>query len=346
MKISKQNYFNLKNIILFFFFLNGLFITKNRCSRIFGLLSYHTIVIFCVTLSTTCILTNHLPVIYYVISLSLTLAIVLWWILYLRRKQIYKIIFILLKKVHLNACQRLFLISSLIPFYIPFLLYSYSVYNIIIHGYKSRIHSQMSNNFLNYMVFFGEKMLHYLEYSIFHMTYVLFSVCCFLTLEYLKHLDCHKTSKYTHSTFRKMKFIISLIKQIENVLSLPILLLFCKESLDIFCVITAFCGGSEFTTSKIRYFTVSVCEIFWFLQIVLLAHSVQDYCLTILSETFTALNESEPSHSRFTYLNYKRWKSSITLTVGNMFTIKRSIILSAVTSAITYGVIISQFNLN
>lgn len=351
--ISRRRRSVFVKVLLITMFLNGILIHPNKFLLYFLAIVYHIAWGLSVTKSVTCLITNnHLIDLYSANLIALILAIILWWILFIRRNKIYKFIL----RLSVKQIDSTLKVQILIIFFTAILFPSVFLYIDMIHraivddegnlGPRPCRYFMMSKNTDEKIFFLSIDIIRpYISYSIFFLTFQEFFICGFLTWRYVEQTESRINSEDISRVLPVLKSTVMTVKELEDAMSLPVIFLLCKIAVDTFNGVSALCSGEKAEYARFTFLLTGPEESAWLLLIAVLGDSIQKQCLNVMNVSFARLRSSS-SGIGLNYLDYKNMKGSTVLTAGSVFRINRGLLLKALTSAITYAVIISQFKNN
>lgn len=346
MHASSDSSLFLRKILLTSLCLNGIFINSKKRFRIAGMIIYNLSWLTCTNYPAFCIAHNKLIDIYSVLIVSFLFTLILWWIIYLQQNEIYKLIcHISIQSPRLNLLQKSFLVFFLVVGSPPSVLYMCYAYFGFVNRPISHPCFPQNTLFSKYTMFTGQVMIPGVMYGIVYSTLLLFCISYYSILKNMQATARNNSHKNVLSVWLDVTYAISIIQQIERTLTFPVLLAFCKVSVHAFTVITALCSGNVARQAKVYCIIIAAHGSGWLFLMVILADAVQEYCLEALNKTFSRLKKLKYLSTNLNYFYYKMLKASTVLTVEKMFRMQRSIIFSAITFTVSYGVIISQFKM-
>lgn len=348
-RTSKRRNSVFINLLLISLFVNGILLHRNKYLRfIFGM-TYHVAWGLSLTKTMTCIITNtYLVDLYSGYLVVHIVAITLWWTLYLKRNLTYACISRLSWKYgDFKIATKIFIVVLALILFPPFFLYAdltnRAVTEDSIGPRPCRYFKSVSNDYTKSAFLIIEATRPYISYSIFFAAFLSFFLSGLLTIKCLNHIAERIYLEDSVFVWNKLKYTIIIVKEMENIVSLPVFLVLCKIAVDIFNGVSAICSGHRAKYSQFVFLMAVPQELIWLLLIVVLGDSIQKQSLKIINSSFSHLRYSKTVHVCLSYIDYKNMKSATVLTAGNVFKINRSLLLKALTSAISYGVIISQY---
>lgn len=351
--ISKHQTSLFVKILTISLFLNGICIYRSNTLRYLMATTYHIAWILSVTKSVTCIITNTYLIDLYSGNLIVhILAIVLWWILFSRRNKMYRFVLRLSPKhATLQIKTKVLAVFLMIILFPPFVLYTDMVTRIVVNDEDNKLGPRPCRYFKHskstYLKHFFQTLdiiRPYISYSIFFLVVLTFFMSGCLTWRKFQRIEkrIDSPSQDILSAWRTFKSTVLIVKELEATMSLPVFFLLCKIAVDTFNGVSALCSGETAEYARYVFILTVPQETAWLLSVVVLGDLIQKLCLKIMNVGFSRLRSSPSVRLDFNYLDYKNMKAGTVLTAGNMFKLNRGLLLKALTSSITYAVIITQ----
>ena len=346
---SKRRNSIFVNLLLISLFVNGILVHPNRCIRFIFAVAYHIAWGLSLTKTMTCIITNkYLVDLYSGYLIVHIVAIILWWTLYSKRNLMYAFVLRLSSKHRdFKITTKMFIVVVTLILFPPFFLYvdltNRTITEDNVGPRPCRYFKTISNDYSKSAFLIIEITRPYISYSIFFLSFLSFFLCGILTTKCLNHITERIFFEDTVFVWNRLKYTITIVKEMENIVSLPVFLMLCKIAVDLFNGVSAICSGHRAKYSQVVFLLAVPQELVWFLFIVALGDFIQKQSLKIINASFDHLKNSKTMHVDLSYLDYKNMKSATVLTAGKVFSVNRTLLLKALTSAISYAVIISQF---
>lgn len=338
-----------KNLLLLSLFVNGILIHRSKYLRFIFAMAYHIAWGLSLTKTMTCIITNkYLVDLYSGYLIVHIVAIILWWTLYSKRNLLYAFISRSSSKhPDFKITTKISMVVLSLLLFPPFFLYidltNRAVTEDSVGPRPCRYFRTVSNDYTKTAFLVIEATRPYISYSIFFLAFLSFFLCGILTMKSLDRIIGNIYFEDPIVVWNRLKYTITMVKEMEGTMSVPVFLMLCKIAVDIFNGVSAICSGHRARYSQFVFLLAVPQELVWFLLIIALGDSIQKKSLKIINISFSMIKNSKTVHVGLSYLDYKNMKSATVLTAGNVFKVNRSLLLKALTSAISYAVIISQF---
>lgn len=334
--------------------MNGITIHSKCLFQWINAVVFHIMVLMGFIQSLACIFSKSAEDFYVALLISDTLSILLWWAIFLKKKRLHKFIIHLSNK-KFNTSESLGIsiiyITIAVVLFPPSLIFLINIPEIKLRFMPvppNRVSCRsfwLPKNNKGIILWFYNGVVTYRCYSVFFSCFLIFSICCALILK--KFSKTKKLIPFINPTtaWKELEFYVRAMAEMDKIFTFPLFLLMAKISVDVFNLLSRFVSFERLSGSKRTLSVSAPLLITWFLVVVILGDLVQNRCLNVLNASFERLRHAN-SVVKLSYYDYKKMKSSLNLTAWKMFKINRSLLLTAFTFVVTYGVIIAQFKIS
>lgn len=268
---------------------------------------------------------------------------ILWWQMFLRRKQLHKLTVTLLSQ-KVNKCKLfVFIIVYFLTLTdaIPFIVNQITRRRGLVQNPCRNILKLIQDSAAHRIFFlFDELTPLYMNVGITFVTTSLYCTYCLIILQHIRTITETKSMKGFLKTWKNISQLFPLIKDFENVMALPLFLAICKIVLLNSSAILMIAGNSKY--KPVKFVVVCGQLALSFVVVVTMADMVQKRCMAVVESVFFNLRKLNEYGVHLNYFDYLEMEKNCTLTAWNILHLNRKLILTAVTASVTYGVIIAQ----
>lgn len=335
----KESGFQLSSLLVVI----GIFRNSPVCSCFFAVL-FNVASIISMYLLIICTPREHFDFNFSVVSISTrTVELLLWWQMLLRRKRIFELTFSLTqeKSTKLNFRLGFFMVAyflttcNLAVFFIRQIDKTYFVKDSCrFFGLKPH------NVFQKILIFIIDFLSLYPNCIVSFATTMLYCICCVIILHHNRTITEDISMKEFRRAWKKLQWLVPLIKKLENVMALPLFLAICKAALK--CSSGIFLVSRNNKQKPVGFIMACMQYGLSFVFVVSLADLVQKRCMHSVDSIFFSVRKLKESGIALNYFDYLEMKQSCTLTAWNMLALNRKLLLTAFATSITYSLIITQ----
>lgn len=355
--ISDNRHSIYVKIFIISFYMNGIITHPKRLYRWIHAGVFQLMMLMGFIKSLACFFSEGVGDYHTALFLSETLSAILWYTVFLQKKRLFNfIIHLSCQKVNAfeNRIISILFGTAAIVVFPPTLIFLISILNI-----KNTFQEVPLDNTTTCRSFWlsrdntGNRVILWLYngidiykfYSVSFSCFITFSICGILVMKRLSSTEKLIPFVSSSAEWRELKFYVSALTEMDKIFSFPLFLLMAKISVDVFNLLSRSVVHETRSGAK-RFFSISAPPLVaWFLAIVILGDLIQNRCLNLLNSSFERLRQVT-SVENLDYYEYKKMKSSLNLTIWKIFKINRTLLLTAFTFIVTYGVIIAQLKMN